>query len=155
MDAVFKTEQGIFNYRVVGVLVKEGHILIHKSVNDSNWSLPGGRVKILEQAQNGLQRELQEELGIDVQIERLLWSVENFFKYNEDNFHEIGFYYQVSTDKDYEINSNQFYGIEGESLIYKWVPIAQLDEVDLYPEFIKTEIKDITHYPKHIVVKDC
>ena len=155
MDAVFKTEQGIFNYRVVGVLVKEGHILIHKSVNDSNWSLPGGRVKILEQAQNGLQREFQEELGIDVQIERLLWSVENFFKYNEDNFHEIGFYYQVSIDKNYEINTKPFYGIEGERLIYKWIPIAQLDEVELYPEFIKSEIKDISDYPKHIVVKDC
>ncbi|HWI50236.1 MAG TPA: NUDIX domain-containing protein, partial [Rummeliibacillus sp.] len=77
MDAVFKTVQGIFNYRVAGVLVQEGHILTHKSVNDSFWSLPGGRVKILEQAQYGLQREFQEELGVDVQIERLLWSVEN------------------------------------------------------------------------------
>ncbi|RIJ66973.1 NUDIX hydrolase [Rummeliibacillus sp. POC4] len=153
MDIVFKREQGIFNYRVAGVLIKDGHVLIHKNVDDSFWALPGGRVKISEEAQIGLQREFQEELGIDVQIERLLWSVENFFEYNDTHFHEIGFYYQVTANDDYEVNAKPFYGIEGERLIYKWIPISQLDKVKIYPEFLKSEIKDTHNCPKHIVVR--
>lgn len=154
MDVVFKTEQGRFNYRVAGVLMQDGHVLIHKNVDDTFWALPGGRVKISEESQIGLQREFQEELGMNVQIERLLWSVENFFEYNGTHFHEIGFYYQVTTNHDYEINTKPFYGMEGERLIYKWIPISQLDEGELYPEFLKSEIKDIPNYPKHIVVKE-
>lgn len=153
MDAVFKTDKGVFNYRVAGIWIQNGHVLLHKDVNDSHWALPGGRVGITEESQKGLQREFKEELGIDVKIERLLWSVENFFNFNGNDFHEIGFYYQISLNDDYTFNTEAFYGIEGERLLYKWTPFEELDEVSLYPEFLKEEIRDIPNNPKHIVVK--
>lgn len=153
MDVVFKTEQGTFNYRVAGVLMQDGHVLLYKNVDDTFWALPGGRVKISEEAQIALQREFHEELGMNVQIERLLWSVENFFEYNDQRFHEIGFYYQVTNNHNVEMNTKPFYGMEGERLIYKWISMSQLNEVEIYPGFLKSEIKDIPYYPKHIVVK--
>ncbi|MEQ2529277.1 hypothetical protein WMO40_21610 [Bacillaceae bacterium CLA-AA-H227] len=48
MDVVFHTEIAIFNYRVAGIWIKNGHILLHRDVNEENWSLPGGRVKMAE-----------------------------------------------------------------------------------------------------------
>lgn len=59
MDIVFPTEQGKFNYRVEGVWIKNGHVLLHKDSNDTNWSLPGGRVKMTEESKTALKREFQ------------------------------------------------------------------------------------------------
>lgn len=54
---MFKTEKAIFNYRVAGIWIEDGHVLLHKAVNESNWSLPGGRVEIAEEAQVSIKRE--------------------------------------------------------------------------------------------------
>ena len=154
MDAVFKTDIAIFNYRVAGIWIQDGYVLLHKNVNDEHWALPGGRVKIMEESKKGLQREFQEELELDVEVERLIWTTENFFTYNGKSFHEIGFYYQVTSENDHKFGLEEFYGIEGDRLlVYKWIPIVELDEISLHPEFLITGIKDIPGDTKHIVVK--
>lgn len=122
-------------------------------MNNAHWSLPGGRVKVAEESQLGLQREFQEELGVNVKVERMIWSVENFFNHNGKDFHEIGFYYKVSLNDTYFFSTDSFYGIEGEKLIYKWASTEELNEVTLYPEFLKEKLKDIPNHSEHIVIK--
>ncbi len=153
MDAVFETEKGIFNYRVAGVCLVNDHVLLHKEVDGTHWSLPGGRVGVAEASQEALRREFQEELGVEVSVRRLLWSVENFFIYKGNNVHEIGFYYEVSFNEEYPFETKPFWGIEGERLLYQWIPVIDLEEIVLYPEFLKTELKDIKNAPSHFVVK--
>lgn len=152
MDAVFKVKTGVFNYRVAGVMIKNSHILLHKQVSDEHWALPGGRVKVFEDSVVGIKREFMEELGVLVKVENLLWVTENFFTYNGANFHELGFYYQVSSEKMMK-HDDAFYGHEGERLIYQWVPINKLDEVTLYPEFLKTSLKSLPPNTQHIIIK--
>lgn len=153
MDAVFKTENAIFNYRVAGVWLYKNHVLLHRDVNDFLWSLPGGRVKIGEDSQNAIKREFEEELGIKINVGKLIWSVENFFEYNSNKFHEIGFYYFISNvPKDFD--SKIFNGKEGDRLIYRWTPIEELPSLELYPKFLKTELKVIPSETEHFVVKD-
>lgn len=154
MDAVFKVEAGVFNYRVAGVMIENGHVLIHKQASDGHWALPGGRVQVLEDSAAGIKRELMEELGFQINVGNLLWVTENFFTYNDNNFHELGFYYQI-TSKNAIHNSNEpFFGLEGERLIYKWVPIQELDDIPLYPEFLKTSLKTIPASTHHIIIKE-
>ena len=153
MDAVFKTNQGVFNFRTAGIWIKNNHVLLHKIVGDDFWALPGGRVKIMEESQNAVQREMKEELDVQVKVERLLWTVENFFTYNSKNFHELGFYYLISSAEQYEIQAQEFFGIEGEKFIYKWMPLNELEAVTMYPEFLKVELRHIPNYPKHMVIK--
>jgi 8-oxo-dGTP pyrophosphatase MutT (NUDIX family) len=151
---VFKTEKAVFNYRVAGIWIQNGHVLLHKAVNHNNWSLPGGRVEIAEESQLSIKREFHEELGIDIMTERLVWIVENFFEYDGKDFHEIGFYFIVSSDKNpYENNSTPFYGIEGERLVFKWTPIEELCDIELYPEFLRTAINILPNKIEHLVVK--
>jgi 8-oxo-dGTP pyrophosphatase MutT (NUDIX family) len=155
MDVVFKTEKAIFNYRVAGIWIENGHVLLHRDVNESNWSLPGGRVEIAEDSQSSLKREFLEELGIDVHVDRMALVIENFFEHGGKDFHEIGFYYALSSCKNSSsYNKNPFHGIEGKRLIFKWTPIKELNEVELYPECLRAALKDIPLHIQHFVVRE-
>lgn len=153
MDAVFKTENIIFNYRVAGVWLYKKHVLLHREAKDFHWSLPGGRVKVGEDSQTAIQREFEEELGLKANVGKLIWSVENFFEYNRNKYHEIGFYYYILNVPEV-FNSTGFYGKEGERLIYQWTPIEELPSMELYPEILKTEIKILPNESNHFIVKD-
>ncbi|MBS4175987.1 NUDIX hydrolase [Lederbergia citrea] len=154
MDAVFQLEHAVFNYRVAGVLIENGHVLIHKQANDEHWALPGGRVEVLEDSRTSIRREIDEELGYAVSVDKLLWVTENFFEYNNKNYHELGFYYLISLKSETAIfQKDDFYGLEGERLIYKWVPISELENIQLYPEFLRTALKFIPQSPQHLIIR--
>ncbi|TYS68256.1 NUDIX hydrolase [Sutcliffiella horikoshii] len=154
MDVVFHTEKAVFNYRVAGVWIQEGHILLHRASGDKIWSLPGGRVEMNEASPLSLQREFIEELDLSVQVGRLVWIVENFFEYRAKKVHEIGFYYLVSTDDKQALPNESFHGVEGERLVYEWVPISELEDVVLYPEFLKKALKKVPETTEHLIVSN-
>lgn len=154
MDVVFKTEKAVFNYRVAGIWIENGHVLLHRDINELKWSLPGGRVEIAEDSQSSLKREFREELGIDIHVDRMAFVIENFFQHGGRDFHEIGFYYAItSKGNPSSYNEASFHGIEGERLIFKWTPIKELNEVALYPECLRDALKDMPPFIQHFVVK--
>ena len=66
----------------VGVILNgHGEILISRRREDSHqgglWEFPGGKVETGESVQAALQRELREELGIEVQGSRALLKVQH------------------------------------------------------------------------------
>ena len=63
-----------FQVRVTGILMEDGRILLvrQRLSETRDWSLPGGRLEQGETLEQGLIRELKEETGLDVRIERLL-----------------------------------------------------------------------------------
>ena len=66
---------GNHQIRVTGVLIEEGRLLLVKQkVTDSRgWSLPGGRVELGETLEGAIIREMKEETGLLVAVERLLY----------------------------------------------------------------------------------
>lgn len=68
-------QHNMFNIRVTGILIENEQILLVKQrVSDKrNWSLPGGRLERGETLSKGLQREMKEETGLDIEIVRLLY----------------------------------------------------------------------------------
>ncbi|MBT2757589.1 NUDIX domain-containing protein [Mesobacillus foraminis] len=152
MDVVFKTERAVFNYRVAGIWIVDDRVLLHKAVNERHWSLTGGRVEIAEEAKESIKREFLEELDVDISVNRLVWIAENFFEYNGMDIHELGLYFSVSSNPHpYAINSTPFYGMEGERLMYRWTPIEEIGNVELYPEFLRGEMSHLPNDTHHIV----
>jgi len=76
---------------VAGFIVSEGKVLLakrpkSKKLAPDKYHLPGGHVEYGEDLKTALKRELQEELGIDVQVDEPLFS----FTYQDDDTHTIG-----------------------------------------------------------------
>ncbi|QTN00684.1 NUDIX domain-containing protein [Sediminibacillus dalangtanensis] len=154
MDATFHVDHAVFNYRTAAVMIKNDHVLLHKQVHEDHWALPGGRVEILEDSQTTVQREIKEELGWDIEVHNLLWVTENFFAYNERDFHEIGLYYHASPQASIKVEADTFYGEEGNRLIYQWVPLEELKNINLVPWFLKNSLLNVPAAIEHKIIKE-
>ena len=121
---------GKFSYRAAALILDPARdrILIHQCAGDSYWSLPGGAVHYGEETADALRRELIEEIGAPVQVERLLWIAETFF-HQPDGFvseHELAFYYLCALPPDHPyLTRTTFEGVEDETgearrLVFRW-----------------------------------
>jgi len=165
----FKKESNVFVYRVAGIAIFDNKLLVHRSIKDDFWSLPGGRCEMFEISKNTLIREMKEEIGVDVLVIRPLYFVENFFHFEEKDFHEISIFYlmEFPTSSKWIFENETFKGIEqdfknendvydgaGFELIFKWVNLNELDNLRLYPLFLRNSLKNIKPYPEHIINHD-
>lgn len=145
-----------FNYRVVGIAIHEGYVLLHKAEIDNFWTFPGGRAEIGEPAETTLKREMKEELNTNIEIMRLLWFVENFFKYDDKNYHEIALYFlmRFPVSSRYLDKSVTYRGIEeGSPLTFQWFKndAATLSQLPLLPSFLQTTLQILPTSMEHIV----
>lgn len=154
MDLTFKLEETCFNYRVGAICKHDNKILILQNKGEDYWYVPGGRVKMLENSEDALKRELAEELAVSIEIKRLLWSVENFFTLSERKFHEISFYYEVGLHELPANGADQYIlEEEGRTYLFRWVSVEELHTYNLQPAFIKEKVKDIAVHTEHIVLQ--
>lgn len=141
VDISIKLDEGKFNYRIVIVLSdkQRQNFLIHTIKGFDFWLLPGGRCKLMENSKDGVFRELEEELGNNLQINNLkaVGFSENFFNFKEKNQHEISvFYHGIIDDKDpLLLQEGLFSGKEGEKYLYKWAALEEIKEMNFQPVF--------------------
>lgn len=151
MDVRFQLGNTRFNYRCAGILMKSGHVLFHRQREDSYWSLPGGGIEIGEDSSTSIIREWKEELGYDVMVDHLAFVSENFFQYKGTPFHELGFYHVLHSEV--KVRSDPFHGLEGERLVYQWLPLDKLDDYDLRPHFLIEKLSNLPETTEHIVTR--
>lgn len=138
-DLTLRVGNGVFNHRVAGVIIKNNKILAQRNNENNTYYLVGGRVRFGESTQEALIREFKEELGIEIVDYKPIWVNECFFEEKGKKFHEIGMYYFVN---DISIGTESFSTQEGgRTNYYEWLDIDELENVVLYPEFIKNEIR--------------
>lgn len=148
-----------FNFRVAGVAIHNNQILLHQAEGDSFWSLPGGRVEFGEVVEKTLQREMREELDIEVEVVRLLWLVENFFVYDEKNYHELSPYFlmRLPESSKYLTETGPYRCTEpGSNLVFQWFDNTEemLAALPLVPSFLQTELQALPETTQHKVHRD-
>ena len=147
-----------FNYRVVGVAIHDGSVLLHRADHEPFWTLPGGRAEHGETAEATIRREMREELATDVDVVRLLWFVENFFDYEGLHYHEIALYFLLRFPPgSAPLEVEAFDGADaGIPLRFRWFPIRrqELAGLPLMPSFLPQGLTELPASVVHIVQHD-
>lgn len=147
----------LFQMRIAGLLIHDDHVLLHRNVKESFWALPGGRAEWGEATDQTIVREWEEELGWKVETGKLLWVTENFFPYRQRDFHEINFIYRCFFAPNFEIakafQPEPFGGEPGaEHLEFRWFALEELDNLTIYPSFLKERLVRLPDTTEHEVV---
>lgn len=146
MDIAIKNDNSIFKYRVNGIIIKENKILTVQIMDNALYCCPGGHIKIGESGIQAIKREMLEELNIEIEVDRPLAFIENFFtRKNGEKIHEISLYYMVNPIN--EINKNNWTIIEQEDNIdkkleFKWIALDELNDVNFQPQILIDQLKD-------------
>ena len=152
-DMCVSCDDGILNIRVGAIIMKKGKILMVGNERSDYLYSVGGRIKFGETAEEAVVREVLEETGIKMQIDRLGFIHENYL-YGDAHtnlgklIYEISFFFYMKTPDDFTPVSDSF--TEGNCEEYlRWVSLDE--DIKMYPTFFKTELKNPVDTVKHFV----
>ena len=152
-DLTMPVEGGLVNLRVGAIIQKNGKLLmVGNDRNDYDYSV-GGRIRFGETAEQAILREVEEETGFRLEIDRLGFVEENYFygtsPYKKERLvYEISFYYYMKTPEDFEPLSDRFEE-EGTPEYLEW--LSPDTEKTIFPTFFRRELADPVPYVRHIV----
>lgn len=152
MDLSIDIEDYKLNIRAGGLIIHNNKILAHKNINKDHYCIPGGRIELGENSETTIKREIQEELGKDIDILKYSSTIENFFYMNEKKYHELYFLYRVEfkNEEDKKIEYTM-HNIEGKDYLqYEWLDIDKIDEYNILPECLKDMLKK-DNMPTHVI----
>ena len=155
-DLCLKTEAGVLNVRVGAIIMRDGKFLMAGNDSAAHLYSVGGRIQFGETAEEAVIREVFEETGVKMEIDRLGFIHENFFWGDEslkkDNVvHELSFFFYMKVPADFNPLCQSTTG-DGHREHLCWI---SPDESRLfYPEFFRTELKNPSAGVKHFVTKD-
>ncbi|MGW8316217.1 MAG: (deoxy)nucleoside triphosphate pyrophosphohydrolase [Bacteroidales bacterium] len=104
------------------IILRDNHVLItqrsEKMPHPLKWEFPGGKVKEGESVEECIRREIREELGLHVKVDRLLPSV----RHSYGNY-PIVLIPLVCTVKDETVTL-------AEHKAYQWISLEEMEGVD-------------------------
>ena len=145
---------GILNVRVGAIIVRDGKALMVKSKFGDYCYSVGGRIKFGETAEQAVLREVFEETGVRMTVDRLGFVSEVYFindnpKDRGKPVYELAFYFYMNVPEDFEPLTDHI--ADGEE---RFVWVAPDDPMTLYPTFMREATADPKPYVVHDVRDD-
>lgn len=145
MDVRIKTDKTVFNY-CARAIIKQDEKFLLICVNDAPYyHLPGGHVEIGENSEAAVIREIKEEVGIDIELGKLILMNEQFYTKNGVDIHSMVLYYlaipkeKIATQNLVRIEEEANKMIKNE---LRWVTCEELKNIDLRPQLVKNLMLD-------------
>lgn len=124
-------EKFFFRPSAYGLITQQGKILTLTNKSNGKIWFPGGGIEVGEKIEDGLCREIKEETGIDVEIQKLIFAKENFFYYQplDEAYHAFLFFYlckplSINLISDQDVN-------DLESKKPRWKNIIEIKKTDI------------------------
>ena len=149
-DMCVACDDGILNIRAGAIIMKDGKLLMVGNERNYLYSV-GGRIKFGETAQEAVVREVLEETGVKMEIDRLGFVHENYFYGDAPSnlnklIYEISFFFYMKVPDTFAPVSESFTESNRKQRLV-WVSLD--DDIKIYPEFFKTELKQPADTVKH------
>ena len=146
-------DDGILNIRVGAIIMKDGKILMVGNERANYLYSVGGRIKFGETAEEAIVREVYEETGVKMEIDRLGFVHENYFYGDAPSnlgklIYEISFFFYMKVPSDFAPISESFTEDNSKEHL-KWVSLDE--DIKMYPEFFRTELINPTDTVKHFI----
>ena len=147
---------GLINIRAGAIIQKQGRLLmIGNDRSDYLYSI-GGRLRFHETAEEAVKREVREETGVELEIERLGFVHENRFRSDLPGkegvpVYEISFFFYMKVPQDFSPVSGS-HTEDGVREYLRWVDPEE--PVKLYPEFFRRELNRNRKGVRHIVTQE-
>lgn len=121
--------------RPSAIIIADNKLLTLKYNYSGNllYAIPGGNLEFGEKLEVALKRELEEEIGLEIEVQDLLFLAE-VHQPNKDTLHCV-FNAKIVSGKPV-LNPK-----ETTALQICWLPIENIEEYNLYPN-IKTQLKE-------------
>lgn len=155
-DCTVPIDNGYINLRVGAIIMKDGKFLMVGNQRDNFLYSVGGRIQFGETIEEAIIREVFEETGVKLEIDKLGFIHENFFygDFGEKKgrlIYEISYYFYMKTPPDFQPVSNSFSDAGSKE---KLVWIDENSEITYYPSFFREELKSPSDKIKHIVTDE-
>ena len=155
-DMCVPCDNGIINIRVGAIIIKDNKLLMVGNENSNYLYSVGGRIKFGETAKEAVIREVEEETGIKMEVDRLGFVHENYFIGDNQSrlgktIYEISFFFYMKVPAEFSPISESFTEDDSKEFL-KWVSLD--DDIKIYPDFFKTELATPNNYVKHFVTND-
>ena len=160
VDLFFKTDDFVFSYRLAGILIKNGKVLLQKALNEVGYAFPGGHAAFPETNEETLKREFKEEIAADVSIKELKWVGEIFFPFQGKPCHQICLFYLVElqdesqTPMDGSFLARESFDGKIFDLEFAWISLSALDSITLYPPNAKALLQQLDGGVEHFVYRE-
>ncbi len=155
-DMCVPCDEGILNIRVGGIIMRDGKLLMVGNDRSDYLYSVGGRIKFGETAEEAIVREILEETGVKMEIDRLGFVHENYFYGDAPAnlgklIYEISFFFYMKVPQDFAPVSESF--TEDQSKEYlKWVSLDE--DIQMYPTFFRSELQNPENTVKHFVTDE-
>ena len=159
-DILFRSDDGIFSYRVAGICVRDGKVLLQTTTGeDRSFAFPGGHVAFGETNAQTLIREFREEIGAEISVGELKWVAEVFFPWGDKPCHQICLYYMVEIQNPEVPQGGIFLGkehLEGRKfeLEFHWVPLEKAGAMEIYPTNARQLLGKLEDGVQHFVYRE-
>ena len=155
-DMCVRLGEGVINIRVGAIIIKDNKLLMVKNNKDDYYYSVGGRIQFGETAKQAIKREVKEELGFDMEVDRPGFICEAYFYGSigddiERLIYETAYYFYMKVPEDFTLDSKTFLE-DGTPEYLEWVPIDT--DKTIYPEFFKTELKNPSKEIKYIIADE-
>lgn len=149
---------GLVNLRVGAIILKNGKILMAGNDRDGYLYSVGGRIQFGETAEEAIVREVFEETGWRLEVDRLGFVHENYFYgdvpgVNEGRLiYEVSFYFYMKVPADFEPVGESH---TDDASVREWMRWAAPDDPrTIYPAFYRTELDPASQTVRHIVTDE-
>lgn len=124
-------EKFVFRPSAYGFIYDNGKIVTLTNKSNGKLWFPGGGINIGEKIDEGLKREILEETGLEVKIEKMVLARENFFYYKplDEAYHAFLFFYLCKPINTKLIADDLVDDMESKKP--RWIKVSDINKDDI------------------------